>query len=77
MKKVVYVDMDDVLADFESGLAKVSEQNIITHCKNLLKGDYLIDDRSKNGTSEYEGERIQFGSIGFPDWDSALNCLGV
>lgn len=29
---------------------------VITHCKNLCKGDYLIDDSDKNGTSEFEGE---------------------
>ena len=50
---------------------------IITHCKNLLKGDYLIDDRSKNGAKEFEGEWIQFGKNEFPDWDSVLNYLGV
>lgn len=40
---------------------------IITHCKNLCKGDILIDDRGKNGTSEFEGEWIQFGSEQYPD----------
>lgn len=147
--KRVYVDMDGVLADFESGLAKVDDEVkkeylgrfdeipglfslmepmpgaidamhriqkdgryelyilstapwnnpsawsdkllwiqkhlddvfhkriIITHCKNLLKGEYLIDDRSKNGAKEFEGEWIQFGKNEFPDWDSVLNYLGV
>ena len=147
--KRLYVDMDGVLADFESGLAKVDDEVkkeylgrfdeipglfslmepmpgaidamhriqkdgryelyilstapwnnpsawsdkllwvqkhlddvfhkriVITHCKNLLKGDYLIDDRSKNGAKEFEGEWIQFGNSEFPDWDSVLNYLGV
>lgn len=147
MKKVIYFDMDGVLADFESGLAQVSEdikkeyigrydeipglfslmppmpgaidavhrinsddrfdcyilstapwnnpsawsdkllwvqkhlddvfhkRIIITYCKNLLKGDYLIDDRGKNGTSEFEGEWIQFGSNDFPDWEKVLEYL--
>jgi 5'(3')-deoxyribonucleotidase len=48
---------------------------VITHCKNLCKGDYLIDDRGKNGTSEFEGEWIHFGSERFPDWESVLNYL--
>lgn len=48
---------------------------IITHCKNLCKGDILIDDRNKNGTSEFEGEWIQFGSERYPDWNAVLNYL--
>lgn len=48
---------------------------VITHCKNLCKGDILIDDRGKNGTSEFEGEWIQFGSDSFPNWDTVLAYL--
>jgi 5'-nucleotidase len=44
-------------------------------------GDYaykrliLIDDRTKNGASEFEGEHILFGSEKFPDWASVLEYL--
>lgn len=48
---------------------------VITHCKNLCKGDILIDDRGKNGANEFEGEWIQFGSERFPDWQSVLDHL--
>lgn len=48
---------------------------IITHHKELLIGDYLIDDRSKNGASEFKGEWIHFGSEQFPDWDAVLQHL--
>jgi 5'(3')-deoxyribonucleotidase len=48
---------------------------IITHCKHLCKGDYLIDDRSKHGVTEFEGEWIHFGSERFPDWDAVLEYL--
>jgi len=48
---------------------------IITHRKDLCLGDYLIDDRGKNGTSEFAGEWIQFGSEQFPGWDSVLRYL--
>ena len=48
---------------------------IITHRKDLCEGDYLIDDRGKNGTSEFKGEWIQFGSEQFPDWNSVVNYL--
>lgn len=145
-KKRVFVDMDNVLVDFESGLALVSEEvkqeyegrldeipglfslmkpmlgaidamhelqkrydlfilstapwknpsawsdkvtwvtkylddvfhkrMVITHRKDLCQGDYLIDDRGKNGTSEFAGEWIEFGSEKFPDWNSVLKYLG-
>ena len=48
---------------------------VITHCKNLCKGDFLIDDREKNGAGQFEGEWIHFGSARFPDWDSVLEYL--
>ena len=146
-KKRVFVDMDNVLVDFESGLALVSEEvkqeyegrldeipglfglmkpmpgaieamhelqkhfdlfilstapwknpsawsdkvswvtkylddvfhkrMVITHRKDLCQGDYLIDDRGKNGTSEFSGEWIEFGSEKFPDWNSVLAYLGL
>lgn len=48
---------------------------ILTHHKNLNKGDYLIDDRTKNVASEFEGEFIHFGSEKFSDWNSVLKYL--
>lgn len=48
---------------------------IITHRKDLCQGDYLIDDRGKNGASEFAGKWIQFGSEEYPDWESVLNYL--
>ena len=146
-KKRVYVDMDGVLVDFESGIAQVSEdvkqeyegqldeipglfglmkpmsgaldamhelqkhfdlfilstapwknpsawsdkvswvtkylddvfhkRIVITHRKDLCQGDYLIDDRGKNGTSDFTGEWIEFGSEKFPDWNSVLDYLNA
>lgn len=146
-KKRVFVDMDNVLVDFESGLAQVSEEvkleyegrldeipglfglmkpmsgaieamhelqkhydlfilstapwknpsawsdkvawvtrylddvfhkrMVITHRKDLCQGDYLIDDRGKNGTSEFAGEWIEFGSEKFPDWNSVFEYLNA
>ena len=41
---------------------------ILSHHKNLNIGDFLIDDRTKNGAAEFVGELIRFGSDEFPDW---------
>lgn len=145
MKKILYIDMDNVLVDFRSGLNKVDEATkqayeghlddipglfdlmepmpgaidavhrlaqyydcyilstapwgnpsawsdkvrwvtthlddlfhkrlIISHHKELLHGDYLIDDRPKNGAKEFLGKWIQFGSPEFPNWKSAVDYL--
>lgn len=48
---------------------------ILSHHKDLVKGDYLIDDRSKHGVDTFEGEWIQFGSGKFPNWDAVLKYL--
>lgn len=145
MKKVLYIDMDNVLVDFPSGIAKLDETTkekykdnyddtpgifslmdpipyaitsfnllvdkydtyilstapwknpsawsdkvlwvqkhlgekaykrlIISHHKNLNKGDYLIDDREKNGAKEFDGELIRFGSNEYKDWQAVLEYL--
>ena len=147
MKKIIYVDMDNVLVDFPSGIEKIPtymkekykddldevpgifammdplpdaiagyhrlcekydvyilstapwknplawsdklvwvqrylgeiayKRLIISHHKNLNRGDYLIDDRTKNGAGEFKGEHIHFGTKDFPNWDSVCNYLKV
>jgi 5'(3')-deoxyribonucleotidase len=47
----------------------------ITHRKDLLHGDYLIDDRTANGAGEFKGKLIQFGTEKYPDWDAILEEL--
>ena len=144
-KKILYIDMDNVLVDFQSGISKLSKEVIkeyesnldevpnifslmeplegaidsfkilsqrydtyilstapwknssawtdkvkwvqkylgesaykrliLTHHKNLNHGDYLIDDRTKNGAGEFKGELIQFGTDKFPDWKSVCSYL--
>jgi 5'(3')-deoxyribonucleotidase len=34
---------------------------VITHRKDLLYGDYLIDDREANGAIDFKGELLSFG----------------
>ena len=48
---------------------------ILSHHKNLNRGDYIIDDRVKNGVDKFEGEHIHFGSEKFPNWDAILKYL--
>lgn len=47
----------------------------VTHRKDLLAGDYLIDDRTKNGAGEFKGELLLFGGNDYPNWDSILEKL--
>ena len=46
----------------------------ITHLKNMLIGDYLIDDRTKNGAGEFTGTHIHFGNNGI-GWNEVLEIL--
>ena len=145
LKKILYIDMDDVLVDFSSGINKLSKKNrqkyegdfancpgifslmlpikgaiesyrklskkydvyilstapwnnpsawqdkllwvkkylgeiawkrlILTNHKNLNIGDYLIDDRLKNGVPDFMGEHIHFKTEKFKNWDDVLNYL--
>ncbi len=48
---------------------------ILTHHKNLSRGDFLIDDRKKHGVDLFEGEHFHFGSERFPDWPAVMSYL--
>ena len=48
---------------------------ILTHHKDLNRGDFLVDDRPNNGAEDFEGEWIEFGSDAFPDWAAVLTYL--
>jgi 5'-nucleotidase len=48
---------------------------ILSHNKGLNQGDYLIDDRDKNGVKGFQGEHIHFGTGDFPGWDAVLGYL--
>lgn len=49
---------------------------ILSPDKSLLKGDFLIDDRSSgNGQESFAGELIHFGSQQFSDWQKVLAHL--
>ena len=55
---------------------------VTTHRKDLLVGDYLIDDRVKNGAGDFPGEHIHFGWCyenekwnKYHSWDTVLDYL--
>ena len=143
--KILYIDMDNVIVDFKSGIAKLTDEEkvkyedrlddvpgifslmdpvenaiasveklskvfdtyllstapwdnpsawsdkviwvkkylgevafkrlILSHHKNLNKGDYLIDDRLKNGASDFGGEHIHFGQDQFKNWNIVTEYL--
>jgi len=135
MKKTLYIDMDNVLVDFSSGMdacdpallkqyeghpdeipgaveayrelseifdtyiASTAPWNnvqawtekriwveaylgepaqkrlILTHHKNLLRGDFIVDDRTRRGVDRFEGEHVHFGTERFPDWETVLEHL--
>jgi len=54
----------------------------ITHRKDMLIGDYLIDDRLANGAGNFKGELLRFGWDyekkkwnEYRDWNSVIKCL--
>lgn len=145
MKKTLYIDMDNVLVNFESGLAacdpallkqyeghpdeipgifglmqpvpgaveafqelasifdtyiastapwsnvqawtekriwveehlgeRAQKRLILTHHKNLLRGEFMIDDRTRRGVDRFEGEHVHFGTERFPNWATVLEYL--
>ena len=48
---------------------------ILSHHKNLLRGDFLIDDRTAHGADRFEGTHIHFGTAKFPDWATVTAYL--
>lgn len=54
---------------------KIKKRLTLTHRKDLSIGDFLIDDRFKNGADAFTGEHIHFGSGRFPGWKSVVDYL--
>ena len=48
---------------------------ILSHHKDLNRGDFLVDDRPNNGAERFEGEWLQIQSARFPDWSSVTDYL--
>ena len=48
---------------------------ILSHHKDLLMGDYLIDDRTVWGADRFTGQHLHFGTAVFPDWATTVDYL--
>ena len=48
---------------------------ILTHHKDFVQGDILIDDSDKNGACNFQGEWIRYGKGQFKDWNAILDYL--
>jgi 5'(3')-deoxyribonucleotidase len=48
---------------------------ILTHHKQLNRGDFLVDDRDARGVKDFAGEHLHFGSPRFPDWAAVVAYL--
>jgi len=51
------------------------ERLILSHHEHLNRGDFLVDDRTRNGADRFEGRLLLFGSAGFPDWAAVSGYL--
>jgi 5'-nucleotidase len=49
---------------------------VLTHHKDLQRGDFLVDDRPDlHGVGDFRGEVLHFGSEQFPDWPRTVAHL--
>jgi len=46
----------------------VRKRLIITHRKDLKRGDFLVEGRTRLGAEKFEGEHIHFGTGEFSNW---------
>ena len=55
--------------------AAAHKRLILSHHKNLNRGDFLVDDRTKHGARDFAGMHIRFGTEPFPDWPTVTAFL--
>jgi hypothetical protein len=48
---------------------------ILSHHKNLLRGEFLVDDRTARGADRFKGELVQFGTDEFATWPEVTEYL--
>ena len=57
----------------EKYLPIAKKRLFLTHNKHMVKGDYIIDDRLKNGVEYFPETVVQFGTEPFQNWEKVLN----
>ena len=58
----------------EKHLPQLKRKMFLTHRKDLLKGDILIDDSTYRGQTEFEGTFMHFGKDGL-DWKLCVKII--
>lgn len=48
---------------------------ILSHHKNLNKGHFIIDDRTKRGVEKFKGEHVHYGQPGYETWPQVVEYL--
>jgi 5'(3')-deoxyribonucleotidase len=57
-------------------LGKPAEKRLIlSHHKNLNRGDFIVDDRTRHGVDQFQGKHLHFGTPDWPDWQPVLAYL--
>jgi len=64
---------EDKLKWIQKHLPIATKKLILTHRKDMIVGDYLIDDRLKNGVDKFSGTFIHFGHESFENWHKILD----
>ena len=54
---------------------EANKRLMLTHNKNLVKGDFIIDDTKNYGVDKFEGKHIHFGTDPFLKWNNVLDFL--
>lgn len=57
----------------QNHLPIANKKLFLTHNKHMIIGDYLIDDRTKNGVDKFSGKHIHFGQPPFENWEKVVN----
>lgn len=55
--------------------SRAHKRLILSHHKNLNRGDFIIDDRTARGVKDFQGTHIHFGRPGFENWAKVVEHM--